>query len=566
MAVVILVPALASGAETTPAASRPATHSAPTAEPDPVLDQLADAARRRAMLEYANHDVPLPPGLAALDYDGHRDIRCLPEDFLWHGTDAPYRVQFRHRGWLFKEEVLVSTVKPGGGIEPLPFAPERFTYGPIATENLDPATLPEGLGYAGIALHKVGFEKNEAGEDVETFNEFLSIQGASYFRAIGFGQHWGSSARGIAINTALPQSEEFPRWLELWIKQPAPDDTTLTLYGLLDGPSVSGAYKFVITPDQTTSMEVEARLHFRAPVDKLGLAPITSMFLFGEDTPGAFDDYRPEVHDADGLLMQHQSGELDWRPLRNPRHLAVSRFQMTGPAGFGLIQRDRNFAHYEDLETEMQIRPSIWVKPHAGFDEGWVELLEIASNDEGIDNIGAYWVPADESWNRLGGTHTLRYRIDFTQDPRPIDRDRIAWVATRAVIDTEAPEPDEPGSVVRTGAIASEGRPVGRFILDTEPDSALPSGTIVRSDVTVRHGKLVGEPIIQYNKFTHSYRLFFDVKADGEQPVELRATLRGATALDRKKELAPEGTYDGVVDPDTGPPLSENWLYRWDLP
>ena len=561
---------------------------AQAAAPDPVLDQLADAARRRAMLEYLNPDAALPAGLAALDYDGHRDIRCLPEDFLWHGSDLPFRLQFRHRGWLFKEDVALSKVTPGGGVEPLPFSPDRFTYGPIATEHLDPATLPDGLGYAGIALHRVGYEKNEAGEDVETFNEFLSIQGGSYFRAIGFGQHWGSSARGIAINTGLPEPEEFPRWLELWIKQPAPGDASLTLYGLLDGPSVSGAYKFVITPGPTLSMDVEARLHFRQSVGKLGLAPITGMFLFGEEHPGRFGDYRPEVHDADGLLMQRADGELDWRPLRNPHHTRVSRFSMTDPKGFGLMQRDRNFNHYEDLETEMQIRPSIWVTPVSyryrsadgetpsageshnaarGWGEGWVELLEIASDDEGIDNIGAYWVPANESEIGPGSAIDIAYRLDFTQDDRPVDRTLMPWTATRAMLGEGGDEEANAKSLVRT-AVGEEaqGKRVARFIIDTAPNTALPSGTIVRSDVAVTHGQIANEPVIQYNKFNHAYRLFFDVIADGGKPVELRATLRGATALDKKKEQAPEGTYDGVEDPDTGPPLSETWLYRWDVP
>lgn len=613
-AALLLASAVVSDAE-------PATDSASAdaVAPDPVLDQLADAARRRAMLEYAQPDSLLPPALAALDYDGHRDIRCLPENFLWHGTNAPFRVQFRHRGWLFKENVLLSTVTLGGDIEPLPFAPQRFTYGPIATQHLDPAALPAGLGYAGIALHKVAPENEQTGEadpgrsgdnsagdaggdsGGETFNEFLSIQGASYFRAIGFGQHWGSSARGIAINTALNQPEEFPRWLELWIKQPAPalendgspGEESITLYGLLDGPSVSGAYKFVITPGQTTSMQVEARLHFRAAVGKLGLAPVTGMFLFGEESPGRFGDYRPEVHDADGLLMQRNDDELDWRPLRNPARTRVSRFGMTDPKGFGLIQRDRNFNHYEDLETEMQIRPSIWVTPGnyrylaadgdgesnpetagenssgggSGWGEGSVELFEIASDDEGIDNIGAYWVPANEAQIGPGSAIEISYRLDFTQDDRPTPRRVMAWNSTRTIFGEGGDEEANAKSLVRTAVgEEAEGRPVARFIIDTAPGTALPSGTIVRHDVAVTHGQIAGEPVIQYNKFNHAYRLFFDVIADGEKPVELRATLRGATSLDEKKERAPEGTYDDVVDPDTGPPLSETWLYRWDLP
>lgn len=541
---------------------------------DPVFDRLADRARGLAAEAYTNPNRPLPDELLALDYDGHRDIRCPPGSFLWHGTEAPFRVQFRHRGWLFKDEVSLSTVSADGTeVTPLPFDPERFTYGKIASEKLDPRKLPDDLGYAGLALHRVGYETID-GVEQETFNEFMSIQGGSYFRAIGHGQHWGSSVRGVAINTGLPQPEEFPQWTELWVQQPQPHDKQLTLYALLDGPSVSGAYKLVVTPAQqdntgenpeseTLTVDVQSRLFFRAGVEKLGLAPITGMFLFGEEDPARFDDYRPEVHDADGLLMQHADGQLDWRPLRNPPRLAVSRFKMTDPKGFGLIQRDRNFNHYEDLETEMQIRPSIWVSPKEGWGEGSVELLEIASDDEGIDNIGAYWVPADGSIATPGSEFALNYRIDFTRQPRPGDSALIRWNATRSMIGSGGEE-ENARSLVRTAA-DDDGRAVGRFILDTAPGSALPSGTIVRSDVSVSRGQLVGDPVIQYNKFTHAYRLFFDVKADGDQPVELRATLRGATALDAKKEANPDDeSLWANPDPDTGPPLSETWLYRWD--
>lgn len=562
-----------------------------TAQPaDPAFDQLTERARTLAAEAYANPNHPLPEPLLALDYDGHRDIRCLPENFLWHGGEEPFRVQFRHRGWLFKDEVRLSTVEAGSQqVQPLPFAPERFTYGKIASEKLDPRTLPEDLGYAGLALHRVAPAPGNQGNNPEadnsdnsggeTFNEFMSIQGGSYFRAIGHGQHWGSSVRAVAINTGLPQPEEFPQWTELWVQQPQPDDTHLTLYGLMDGPSVSGAYKLTVTPGQhdeqddnpeheTLTVDVESRLFFRSSVEKLGLAPITGMFLFGEESPARFGDYRPEVHDADGLLMQHADGRLDWRPLRNPPQLAVSRFKMTDPKGFGLIQRDRNFNHYEDLETEMQIRPSIWVTPAPGNDgQGWgegsVELLEIASDDEGIDNIGAYWVPADESLAAPGSELALNYRIDFTRQPRPVESSLIKWTATRSMLGRGGEE-ENAKSLVRTAA-DDTGRPVGRFIIDTAPGSALPSGTIVRSDVGVSNGELVGEPVIQYNKFNHAYRLFFDVKAEGEQPVELRATLRGATALDAKKEANPDDdALWASPDPDTGPPLSETWLYRWD--
>ena len=521
--------------------SRPcvAQQTRPAAEAtfEPAFVQLIERARDRAAHPYRDQAVPLPPALAALGYDGHRDIRCPPGKFLWAESELPFRVQFRHRGWLFKNEVLLSQVGPSGEeVTPLPFSPERFVYGPVARETLDPATLPSDLGYAGLSLHRVG-PRDEQGE--ETYNELMSIQGGCYFRAVGYGQHWGSSVRAVAINTALPDPEEFPEWVELWVKQPEPGDDHLVLYGMLDGPTVAGAYRLDVTPGETLSVEVTARLFFRQTPTKLGLAPITSMFLFGEDTPARYDDYRPEVHDADGLLMQNGDGHLDWRPLRNPPATAVSRFKMTDPQGFGLIQRDRAFDSYEDLETEMNIRPSVWVTPHEGFGEGWVELLELSSKDEGEDNIGAYWVPADAESISAGDERSLSYRIEFTQNARPSDVDEVRFTQTRVVLPGEGDAAK--GSVVRT-AEGESGRPVARFIIDTETDAAQPNGTIVRADVQAGLGHLIGKPVIQYNRFRNGYRVFFDVERESDKPVELRATLR---------------LHDGE-------PLTETWLYRWE--
>ncbi|MEM8738198.1 MAG: glucan biosynthesis protein [Planctomycetota bacterium] len=543
-----------------------APHAA--AELDPVLfAQLQERARHHASEPYVPADTTLPEALQTLDYDGHRDIRCPPASFLWADSDRPFRLQFKHRGWLFGDEVKLFTAEPDTArVAPLPFKPGRFTYGPLALEKLDPAALPEGLGYAGLSLHRVGPVDRDG---QETYNEIMSFQGGCYFRAVGHGQHWGASVRAVAIDTALAHPEEFPRWAELWAQPPAPGDPTVTLYGLMDGPSVAGAYAMVVTPGTpdrpTLSVDVTSRLYFRKPVEKLGLAPITSMFLFGEATPARHGDYRPEVHDSDGLVLQHADGSLDWRPLRNPPHLAVSRFKMTDPRGFGLVQRDRNFNHYEDLETEMQIRPSVWVTPrhfhqaasadadaapvaHTGrkpWGDGWVELLEIASDDEGIDNIGAYWVPAHADELGAGSVVDLSYRLDFTREARPENRGGvIPWASTRTVLGDGSADSNAQ-SLVRTVVLDdADGRPVGRFLIDSAPDTALPSGTIVRADVSIGRGELVKQPTIQYNRFTHSYRLFFDVRAEGQEPVELRATLRG----------------------DAGQALSETWLYRWDQP
>ncbi len=126
--------------------------------------------------------------------------------------------------------------------------------------------------------------------------------GASYFRVLGRGQSYGASARGLAINVATTGGEEFPYFSDFWLVRPLPQQRTLTIFALLDSPSLTGAYRFEIRPGATTDVEVTATLYARKNVEKLGVAPLTSMFLFGEEHRRQFDDYRPEVHDSDGLL------------------------------------------------------------------------------------------------------------------------------------------------------------------------------------------------------------------------------------------------------------------------
>ncbi|MEE9404189.1 MAG: glucan biosynthesis protein, partial [Algisphaera sp.] len=398
------------------------------AQADDTFDQLAEAARTTAAAPYAHAglapDSPLalPGGLADLKYDGHRDIRNPPAKFLWAKSNLPFRVQFKHLGWLFPNAVALSEVDPATAqVTPVPFDPARFTYGPVARETLDPSALPQDLGYAGLSLHHVATPEGAAGE---FYNEILSIQGGSYFRAVGTGQHWGASVRAVAIDTALPdRAEEFPRWTQLWAQQPAPGDTSVTLYGLMEGPSLAGAYRLIVTPGETLSVDVHAQLFFRHGVSKFGLAPITSMFLFGEDRPASFGDYRPEVHDSDGLSLVHADGRHMWRPLHNPFGLSISHFDAENPRGFGLLQRDRDFDSYEDLETEMQLRPSIWVTPKGDWGKGHLELVEFGSKLEATDNIGAYWIPNDTGFNAPGGEYTYGYTVAFTQQPRPLARE-----------------------------------------------------------------------------------------------------------------------------------------------
>jgi glucans biosynthesis protein len=225
-------------------------------------------------------------------------------------------------------------------------------------------------------------------------DELLVFLGASYFRVLGRNQHYGASARGLAIDTGAQSGEEFPTFTDFWLVRPQPTDRSLMIYALLDSRSVTGAYQFEVRPGEITQVEVHCDLYPRHAIAKLGVAPLTSMFLYGEDVSGRrFDDYRPQVHDSDGLMNETGHGQWIWRPLANPRDLRVNRFIDENPRGFGLIQRDRNFAHYQDVESQYESRPSYWVQPLGSWGKGGVELVEIPSDEEIHDNMVAYWVP-----------------------------------------------------------------------------------------------------------------------------------------------------------------------------
>lgn len=561
---------------------------------DGAFERLTDTARAAAAAPYTGPAAgearePLPAGLGELKYDGHRDIRCPPEKFLWAGTDLPFRIQYKHLGWLFPDAVKLAEVDDHATeVVPIPFDPSHFTYGQVVRETLDPGALPADLGYAGLSLHHVVPPEGSGAAAGEFYNEVLSIQGGSYFRAVGTGQHWGASVRAAAIDTAIADlPEEFPRWTQLWAQHPEPGADSVTLYGLMEGPSLAGAYRLKVTPGPTLSVDVDAELFLRHGVTKLGLAPITSMFLFGEGHPARFGDYRPEVHDSDGLGIVYADGRQTWRALHNPFGLSVTRYDAENPRGFGLLQRDRDFDSYEDLETEMQLRPSIWVTPKGDWGKGHVELVEFGSKLEATDNIGAFWVPSNEQgFNTSGGHYAYGYTVEFTQDPRPIAPAPGPTTPNDQAADNEI-APLVRFSAVRTAPARAHGDEVGddgpgspvRFIVDTAPGHTLPNGTPVLAKAAVGNGRLMAKPFTQYNRFDDAYRVFFDVLPDGPGPLDVSLTLKGEDRDAETGAPVPDPTFNpdapqqsmgaaaeprpGIID---GPALSETLKYRWERP
>jgi len=370
-----------SGLLASEAVCAPAPAQLPKPSPSFSFATVQRLARERASRPYKAASARLPGELANLSYDQYRDIRFKRENALWH-RQALFEVQLFHRGFNFARKVNVAEVS-GGKVLPVAYNPLLFNFGKLKIS----AKLPANLGFAGLRVHYP--LHTPAYKD-----ELIVFLGASYFRVLGRGQNYGISARGLAVDTATERGEEFPYFTDFWLERPAREQRTLRMYALLDSPGVAGAYCFDIRPGAITQVEVLSELYPRHEITKLGIAPLTSMFLYGEDkTSRSFDDFRPEVHDSDGLLANTGAGEWLWRPLGNPRALRVNRFTDTNPRGFGLSQRDRNFANYQDNEARYHLRPSYWIEPLGQWGPGGVELVEIPTDEEIHDNIVAYWVP-----------------------------------------------------------------------------------------------------------------------------------------------------------------------------
>ena len=380
------------------------------------FDEVAARAKLQARAPYRSLSHKPPAELQALTYDQYRDIRFRPDHALWRAENLPFELMFFHLGKFQTESVLINEITPQG-VRHISYKSTDFNYG---KNKLSPQTWGD-VGFAGFRAHYLlngGAYKDE----------LVVFLGASYFRALGAGLHYGLSARGLAIDTVGGQGEEFPRFTEFWIVRPDQNASTLTIYALLDSPRASGAYQFVVSPGSETVIDVRLRLFLRSSVATLGVAPLTSMFAFGENQPHR-TDFRPKVHDSDGLMVETGDGEWLWRPLLNPRQTLTTSFSMRKLGGFGLMQRDRNFASYEDSEARYELRPSAWIEPVGAWGPGRVELVQLSTPDETNDNIVAYWVP-----NQLpaaGEPLDLAYRLRWQglQQTRPPG----AWVTQTRV-------------------------------------------------------------------------------------------------------------------------------------
>ena len=439
----------------------------------------------------------LPTGLAKLQYDQYRDIRFKQDNALWH-NQALFEVQFFHRGFNFDRRVNISEVMSDGKVRPVVYNPQLFEFG----SRVKPMQLPADTGFAGFRVH---FPLHTPAYK----DEVLVFLGASYFRVLGRNQIYGLSSRGLAINTGSQSGEEFPYFTDFWLVRPDPQSRTLELYALLDSESVTGAYHFTIRPGSSTQVEVNSVLFPRKSIEKIGVAPLTSMFLFGENPSGRrFDDFRPEVHDSDGLISQTGGGEWLWRPLINPNELQIGRFSDEHPHGFGLSQRDRDFAHYQDDESKFQRRPSYWVAPLGDWGKGSIELVEIPTDEEIHDNIVAYWVPTE----RVEKGKSLKYSYLLTSYSQS-----FLWPPGGKAVATRT------GSAAVGGYKSDTARRVVIDFAGSDLDGLDPAQP-VQAQVTGRGGG-VEDITVQRLPETGAWRAAFRVIPQGKQPVDLRCYL-----------------------------------------
>ncbi|NWC73938.1 glucan biosynthesis protein G [Pseudomonas sp. IPO3749] len=468
------------------------------------LDDVSAKAKELAGQKYEAPRSNLPNEFREMKFADYQKIRFRNEKAEWADQNTPFKLSFYHQGMHFDTPVKINEVT-ADSVQEIKYDPTRFDFGDV---KFDPKAT-EQLGYAGF---RVLYPINKADKQ----DEIMTMLGASYFRVVGKGQAYGLSARGMAIDTALPSGEEFPRFTEFWIERPKPGEKQLVIFALLDSPRATGAYRLILRPGTDTIVDVKSQMFLRDKVSKLGVAPLTSMYLFGANQPSKVLNYRRELHDSSGLSIHAGNGEWIWRPLNNPKHLSVSNFTVENPKGFGLLQRGRDFSHYEDLDDNYDKRPSAWIEPEGDWGKGTVNLVEIPTADETNDNIVAFWSPAELP--EVGKPLDVSYRLHWTMDEKSLHPSDSAWVKQTL---------RSTGDVKQSNLIRQPDGSVA-YLVDFEGPSlkALPSDAPVRSQVSVGDNAELVENSVRYNEHTKGWRLTLRMKIkDAGKPTEMRAAL-----------------------------------------
>jgi len=461
----------------------------------------------------------VPRFLRELSYNDYQNIRFNPDKSLWQESKSDFQVMLVPPGLYYTQTVKINVVDSQGA-KLLPFQEELFNFD-------DPELakrMSRDLGYAGF---KLTFPLVEPSVQ----NQFLVFAGASYFRGVGTENAWGISARGVAIDTGLPSGEEFPSFVEFWLVRPAATADEMVVYGLLDGPSLAGAYQFTVMPGTQLRVKVKATLFPRKNIHLLGAAPLTSMFYYGENTSRPRGEWRAQVHDSDGLLIQNGStNEWLWRPLINPKNLEMDYFATDNVRGFGLLQRDDLFTDYQDLGAHYQSRPSTWVEPQGDWGKGTVVLVQLPTPLETNDNIVAFWTPDKEVVAKE--PITLSYVLSFGNE-------KLAHEPMGQTINTFVGD----GNIIGGGKEKDAYRIIVDFtggVLDKVSPEALVNGV-----VSAQEGGDVLEQYVEYNAPSKAWRLSILARPAKDKPLMLRAFL-----TQEDKTLTETWTYRLPVDND----------------
>ncbi|MDE2577537.1 MAG: glucan biosynthesis protein D [Hyphomicrobiales bacterium] len=464
------------------------------------FDWLKSEAKRLAGQPYRAPAQPAPDIVSQLNYDEWGKIKFDMDSAVYAQGPQRFPITFFHLGKFFRKGIQVSVVE-GGQAREIVYDPAYFDM----PADSPARKIPKGAGFAGIRIQEA-----KGGELDWRKNDWVAFLGASYFRAIGALRQYGLSARGVALDTwQVGREEEFPDFTHFWIGPEEGD--TVTLHALLEGPGLTGAYRFVMTRGKGVNMDIDCSLFLRKDYLRFGLAPLTSMYWFSETRKVEGADWRPEIHDSDGLAMWTGSGERLWRPLNNPPRVMASAFGDNNPKGFGLLQRDRNFDHYLD-GVYYDRRPSVWIEPKGQWGKGAVQLVEIPTDDEIHDNIVAMWVPAEPTGP--GKQVDLSYRI-YWQADEPFPTDLARCVATR----------------LGNGGIPGQPRPKGvrKFMVEFMggPLTDLPKGVKPEAALWASRGQFsyVFTEAVPDDVPGH-WRAQFDLTAEGADPVEMRCFLK----------------------------------------
>ena len=482
--------------------------AAPGLDPEKPIsfDALKKLAEELALSDFIPPTAALEEPFDKLSAEQYRDIHFRADQAIGRGEAIDCEIQLLPMGWIYDSPVEISVIE-GGKPRPLKADGKLFAFGPL----IEKATEQAPFGFSGFRLFG---PINRA----EVFDEFLAFQGASYFRAIGRGQAQGLSARGLAIDTAQPSGEEFPIFRAFYIDKPKPNARAVQAYAILDSKSVTGAYRFSIVPGEWTVIDVAMTLYPRRELTHVGLAPLTSMYLLGSASRRINGDIRPSVHNSEGLAILNGKGERLWRPLSNPAKLQTSAFVDQDPRGFGLCQRERSFAQFDDLTAHFERRPTVWVEPNGMWGQGYIELIEIPAEEQIHDNIVAYWKPAKPL--APGEAHSFSYKLYWGEDVP------VAWAGAR----------------VRRSSVGRARRDnddLKLFVVDFEGPALKDIQELPQAELSVSAGSSSNIKVERHPSI-EGVRISFELDTAGLETIEMRLGLKAQSQL-----------------------ISESWLFRW---